>query len=274
MAQDAHLNRDGNADAFAPIAAHYDAIMAHVNYERWERIAAILAEGLPRPFRHLDAGCGTGVLLERLAASGWDSVGIDLSATMLAVARGERRLSVLARADLRALPFYEQFDLVTCLFDSMNFLLQEEHIYQALESLQQALRPGGVVYFDVVTKQMIKDHFNNEAWTENHGAFRSYWHSTFDRARQLCETRVRVNAGLASVTRERVYDSDLFRDAIDRAGLTLLAARDAHTWDKPRRRAARIDFIAVKGGGKDAIRRFQQADERIKAYVMAQGKRI
>lgn len=258
-------------DAFSPIANHYDAIMEHVDYARWHHIARRLGDMLPRPILHLDAGCGTGVLMEQLAGPDWHSFGIDLSPSMLRVARHCRKLTVLARADLCALPFQEQFHLITCLFDSVNFLLREEQVHSAMESFCRALRPGGLLYFDIVTRRMITDHFDNESWMEDHGRFRSSWRSTYHREQRLCETRVRINSGTDSVTLERVYEPEFIQDTIGRAGLSLLSMRDAYTWKMPGRAVTRIDFVAVKGSEKDLTRRFEAVERDIRATLI--GKR-
>ena len=251
-------------DPFSPIAGHYDTIMEHVNYGRWSHIAESLASLLPRPLMHLDAACGTGLLMEHLRHPDWHSTGIDLSAAMLDVAKRRRGLANLARADLCALPFRETFHLITCLFDSMNFLLHEDHICTALLSLRQALLPDGILYFDMVTHKMIADHFNNESWTERHGNFRSSWRSTYDQKKHICETRVRVNTGRISVTQERVYAVEFLCDAIQSAGLRLLAMRNAYTWGAVNRQSPRIDFVAVKQGNDAYDTRFQEVEQRIK----------
>ncbi|MEU3164487.1 methyltransferase domain-containing protein [Streptosporangium sp. NPDC006930] len=49
--------------------------------------ARLCEELLPPPARVLDAGCGTGRVAIRLAELGYDCVGVDLDASMLAVAR-------------------------------------------------------------------------------------------------------------------------------------------------------------------------------------------
>ncbi len=254
-------------DPFSPIARHYDALMVHVDYDRWLRVAANLTELLPRPFLHLDAGCGTGVFLKLLENAHWHSAGVDLSESMLLVAAQERGLNRLARADLCALPFDSSVDIVTCLFDSMNFLLREEQVRQALVAFRQALRPGGLLYFDVVTRRMVADHFNNETWTEDHGPFRSAWSSRFDAAAQICETRVRIDKNEESVTFERIYPTEFFFEAIEQAGLTLLAARDANTWKRPGRRTTRIDFIAVNGKDPETLKKFKAADAAIHRLI-------
>ncbi len=263
MAQDKTL-RAQSGDAFSPIANYYDAIMEHVDYARWRYITKSLATLLPHPLCYLDAGCGTGVLMEQLVMSGWNSSGIDLSPAMLRVARHRRKLESLAQADLCALPFREQFHLITCLFDSLNFLLREDLVLAALASFQQALFPGGLLYFDVVTRKMITDHFNNESWVENHGRFSSFWRSTYDGHERLCETRVRINSGSDSVTYERVYDEGFICEAIARSSLTLLTMRDAYTWGKVGKRTTRIDFVAVKGDKQGIAQKFQELEQHIR----------
>ena len=91
-------------DNFEGLARYYDALMGHVNYERWYIITTELASLLPSGFRHLDAACGTGVLLEKLSALGWHTSGLDVSGSMLTEARRRCRCPLI-RGDLRQMPF-------------------------------------------------------------------------------------------------------------------------------------------------------------------------
>ena len=251
-------------DGFAPIANHYDTIMEHVNYDRWIHVVTALGAMLEEPFHHLEAGCGTGVLLKRLTAYGWHSTGMDLSPAMLRVARHRYSLSSLVRANFCALPFGECFQLATCLFDSLNFLLIEEQFSAAIHSFHRVLAPGGIFYFDVVTEKMIADHFENTEWTEHHDRFRSSWVSAYQRDTKTCETRVRINSGVESVTFERIYATDYILDVLQETGFSLLAMRDANTWKKVTKRTTRIDFIAVKGDADQYRQAFKITDRKIK----------
>jgi ubiquinone/menaquinone biosynthesis C-methylase UbiE len=88
--------------------------------------------------RVLEAGCGTGRLLNRLAPVAVQAVGADLSRGMLGTARG-RGLAVV-QADLGALPFPDgAFDLVY----SFKVLAHVPHIEDALRELARVVRPGG-----------------------------------------------------------------------------------------------------------------------------------
>jgi len=251
------------SDIFEGLAAHYDALMTHVNYDRWFHVSGALAELLPRGFIHVDAGCGTGVLLERARRAGWHSVGVDLSPSMLAVLRKTRGALPCAVGDLRVLPV-RNAHLITCLFDSMNFLLEHEDIERAIRSFSGALRDGGLLYFDVVTERMMLDHFAGQMWTETHGRIRTTWSSEYDSDTGICETWVRVNTGAESSTRERAYDFDFLVESINKVGLTLLGAYDAENWKAPTRRTCRIDFIVAKNPTIELRRGAERAIDKLR----------
>ena len=152
----------GADDAFVELARYYDPIMDHIDYDRWVLVTSELATLVSsEPLTHLDVACGTSVLLKRLAKCGWRSVGVDISFPMLrAGRRGLRkyRRPVVA-GDMRALPLGCHFDVVTCLFDSVNFLLEQRHLDEGLEELARILLPGGILYFDIITERMVTEHY-------------------------------------------------------------------------------------------------------------------
>jgi SAM-dependent methyltransferase len=54
-------------------------------------------------------------------------------------------------ADMRRLPVFGRFDLVTCLDDAVNHLLSADEVADALAGLRANLAPGGLLVFDVNT---------------------------------------------------------------------------------------------------------------------------
>jgi SAM-dependent methyltransferase len=243
--------------------------MEHVNYDRWFFTTVALADLLPSPFRHLDAACGTATLVEKLRTTGWDSVGIDLSASMLWEGRKKNRDLPLAVADLRALPFTETADIATCLFDSLNFLLDEAELAGAIAQLYGTLRPGGILYADIITERMVTEHFEGQQWEEVNSGFTSRWVSHYDYKSGIAESQVRVNTGNTSVIRERVYPPERVRALLEAAGFRVLAMLDAETWKAPRKKTTRIDFVAVKGGDADTARRFETIEAQVREWVCA-----
>src|SRR5438876_549318 len=98
------------------------------------------------PLRILDAGCGTGALLDRLEKRPDAEVyGLDFSGQALAYTR-ERGHHHLVQADLTRLPFPDgTFDVITAL-DVVEHIREDEG---ALREVNRVLRPGGVLLVSV-----------------------------------------------------------------------------------------------------------------------------
>lgn len=88
----------------------------------------------------LECGCGTGLLLERIAEYANKAVGIDLSPGMLSLARS-RGLDV-HEGSVTALPFEDATFDVTC---SYKVLAHVPDIGKALREMVRVTKPGGVV---------------------------------------------------------------------------------------------------------------------------------
>lgn len=74
--------------SYSAFAYVYDELMDNVPYDEWaEYLIGLLKEnGVPEGLV-CELGCGTGQMTRRLAAAGYDMIGIDLSEEMLDVAR-------------------------------------------------------------------------------------------------------------------------------------------------------------------------------------------
>jgi SAM-dependent methyltransferase len=137
-------------DAMAPA---YDLLTAAYRYDRWlaalERLAR--ACGL-RGRRALDVACGTGHSFLPLLERGYEVTACDISPEMVAraAAKAAGRAGVEV-ADMRALPRFGSFDLVTCLGDSINHLVEPDDVRAAFAGMRRNLAPGGLLVFDVNT---------------------------------------------------------------------------------------------------------------------------
>lgn len=96
--------------------------------------------------RLLDAGCGTGGLLRRLALwePGWTAEGVELSPVACELAR--RRGSVVREGAVERLPYPpEHFNAIVC----GDVLYHLENPLEALREFQRCLRPGGRLALNV-----------------------------------------------------------------------------------------------------------------------------
>src|SRR3954451_22255349 len=108
---------------------------------------------LPRPWRILDAGCGSGRTMEMLAGYGEVS-GVDLSAAAVATARN-RGFHDVRRGRLEALPWDNaSFDVATCL-DVVEHVPDDR---RALAELRRVVRPGGFLLVTVPAYPALWSH--------------------------------------------------------------------------------------------------------------------
>lgn len=141
-------------DKFAPI------------YQRgpYIRFAQNLAEGVLldylnglgfQPKSILDIACGEGSFAVLMAKQGYKVTGVDQSQTMINLAdtrAKEAGVEVCFKVeDMRDLAFNAAFDLVTCFFDSLNYLLTIKDLNDAFLGAFNALKPGGYYVFDMNT---------------------------------------------------------------------------------------------------------------------------
>jgi ubiquinone/menaquinone biosynthesis C-methylase UbiE len=137
--------------------AHFYAKGPYLQYsERMvELLPSMLARFDARPQTVLDIACGEGTFAVAMAKKGLQVTGVDQSPQMLQLARQRaERENVeveFLRQDMRSLSFEERFDLVTCWFDSLNYLLELEDLTKTFAGVHRALKKAGLFIFDMNT---------------------------------------------------------------------------------------------------------------------------
>ena len=103
----------------------------------------------------LDLGCGTGNHAFPLAQRGYEVVGVDRSADMLAHARRKSvdaetngRL-VFQQGDVRTVDLKQSFDAVLMMFAVLGYQLDNTDVLSALRTARRHLRSDGIFVFDV-----------------------------------------------------------------------------------------------------------------------------
>jgi len=115
--------------------------------------------GKARP-RIVDIACGPGRHLLPFSRQAEFVVGVDRSAEMLSEAA--RRLAqadcsaVLVRADMRHLPFRNQFTCATLLFTSFGYFPTDQENLSVIRQASCALRPGGVFWMDYINEPQLR----------------------------------------------------------------------------------------------------------------------
>jgi SAM-dependent methyltransferase len=159
---------------YARLAPFYDQFTAGYDYDTWTEALETLARahGL-RGRRLLDLACGTGKSFVPFLSRDYAVTACDISPEMVAAAaaKPETRGARLLIADMRELPDLGRFDLITCLDDSLNYLLEDSELIAALAGMRRSLAEHGLVVFDCNSATTYRTAFRSEFVREQDGLF-------------------------------------------------------------------------------------------------------
>lgn len=268
--------------SYTAFAYVYDELMDNVPYDEWARyLTGLLKEYGVSEGLVCELGCGTGQMTRRLAAAGYDMIGIDLSADMLNIAReredeeacvsGEEEegrdtdggtASVLyLQQDMRSFELYGTVSAIVSICDSMNYITSEEDMLAVFRLVNNYLDKGGVFIFDLNTEYKYRELLGDTTIAENREEISFIWENLYDEERRLNEycltlfTRVWAEDGEETTLYEkqeevhlqRAYSLEEIKGLLAKAGLEFLAAYDVLTHEIPGVQCERMYIIAGEG---------------------------
>jgi SAM-dependent methyltransferase len=143
----------------------YDAVMDDPG-PRADRVAGWIERYRPQTTSLLELGCGTGSILARLESVP-ELTGIDQSSEMLARAQAKVPRARLVEGDMRSFSLDERFDVVICVFDSLNHLLFFGDWESMFDAVHRHLVDGGLFIFDVNTVGELRRLGEEPAWVDD-----------------------------------------------------------------------------------------------------------
>jgi SAM-dependent methyltransferase len=123
------------------------------------RLTEMIRERKPDATTLLEAGCGTGAVLESLQSE-FAVCGFDLSDDMLRIAREKLPGVDLRLGDMIDFDWGGRFDAVICMFSSIGYMTDYESLVAAYSRFAAHLVPGGVV--------VVEGWFDPEAFIVGH----------------------------------------------------------------------------------------------------------
>jgi len=226
----------------------YNEKWAFFGPRMWPFLAKIVARRRPDAHTWLDLCCGTGSLLKLACRHGFEAVGLDLSRHQLGHARKNAPRAGLVRADVRDFSLGRTFDVVTCLFDSLNYLLTKRDLARAFRNARRHLAEGGLFAFDMNTFEGLRVFWHNTL------VIRSARHTiinatSFDERRGLGHCRItgfikegRLYRRFEEDHIQRGYTADEIEGLLTRAGLAF-TKYDGNRLARPSERSARLLYV-------------------------------
>jgi SAM-dependent methyltransferase len=153
--------------AYAEFAAFYDQIMGDRSAEV-ERVRSYIRRYHPSARSLLELGCGTAAMLAGLAAE-LTVTGLDQSPEMLAMAARRDLPAELVQADMTEFSLGARFDVVICVFDTLNHLARFESWCEMFERVHEHLADDGFFFFDVNTVGRLRRLWQGPAFAADFG---------------------------------------------------------------------------------------------------------
>ncbi len=146
----------------------YQEDLAHVHDQSYSELSVEAANTLIQALREsniyegkvIDLGCGSGQFVQQMAKTGFDTIGIDISAPLLQLAQQKAPQSQFIHQSIWDYSF-PSCVAVSAISEILNYRIddrnQEARIVQLFQQIYDALIPGGVWLFDILEKDVIKD---------------------------------------------------------------------------------------------------------------------
>ncbi len=242
--------------AYSTFAQVYDYFMKDVPYDQWtDYIVSIIRQYGVKSNLLLDLGCGTGSMTQRLAAKGFDMIGIDQSQDMLNCALDkakQRNLDILyLNQDMRNFELYGTVGAVVSVCDSVNYIMEEKELLEVFKLVNLYLDPQGLFIFDINTEYKFKHILKQNTFANvlTDGAY--IWENCYFEEQQINEYTLTMfirelehYKRCQEVHYQKAYSKEQMIDIIKRSGLNYVDSFDAFTFQQPTEKSERICFIA------------------------------
>lgn len=246
--------------SYEQFAYLYDRLMNDVPYEKWiQLIKKAAADYKVKGANLLDLACGTGELSIRLAQTGYNVTGIDLSEDMLSVAQAktmEAGESVFyIEQDMSQLEGLPVFDLICICCDSINYLRTEEEVINTFKSVYAHLDEKGLFIFDVHSLYKMNQLFINQTYTVNDEDLSLIWQcyeGEYPNSVEHDLSFFELDAASGMYRRydelhfQRTYSVDQYSEWLEQTGFTLLKVEADFSQDILDEEAERIFFYCKK----------------------------
>lgn len=236
----------------------YDHMMNHIPYEEWfERLKSYLAEHGITSGTICELGCGTGVMTELFAGAGFQMIGVDQSADMLAIATTKKMKTgsdiLYVEQNMENLELAEPVDAIISVCDSINYLLQEEALSAVFERVHKYLKPGGYLIFDMKTAYCYRNIIGNQTWVEQDEEVSYIWENYFYEDSDINEYMLTIfrkqqDSNLYERIEEahyqKAYTIPALKILLNQNGLEIVDCFDETMQEKPTENSERVYIVA------------------------------
>lgn len=245
---------------YTDFAYVYDEYMDNIPYDEW---CAYLIQLLHEYHINsgdsiVDLGCGTGTVTRILDKAGYDCIGIDMSQDMLMIA-SEKTIDsgqeiIYSLQDMREFSLPYEVSAMISIGDSMNYIISVGDLKNVFKSVKKGLTLGGVFIFDLKTIHFFKDILSDNTYAENRETSAFIWNNYYenDTRNNIYDLAIFVQNEDGFFERfeeqhfQHGFEIDEVKNAVQAAGLEMIAVYDAFTHNEQNKDSERLYYIVKK----------------------------
>ncbi len=208
----------------------------------------------------LELACGTGTVAVAMARAGWHVYGVDASAAMLAEARSKIETHqadvIVSQQDMRHFVIPERVHLVTCLYDSINYMLTSDDLAAVIRRAYDALEPGGLLLFDMNTPYALETFWDDDTHVTESEGLTVIFTSKYDERHQrstvvatIFERKGDVYRKIVEEHVEQAFPMEHVATLLADAGFAIEAHYNCFSLRESNDETYRIMWVARKQGG-------------------------
>lgn len=210
----------------------------------------------------LDLCCGTGTAISLFLDQGLPMSGLDRSAPMLAAA-AKKLKGRKVRLYQKSLPKFRilqaggskvrKFDLITCFYDSLNYLKNARELKVTFRSVYNHLNKGGWFIFDMNTPAALKILWGGEVYAGARDDFAWVWSNSYHEKTMSATCRATFFVKREKLWErfdethiERAYDNKTVLRLLREVGFQVKGLYRCFSFEKPKKGTYRICGVVTK----------------------------
>lgn len=249
-------------EMYGGFASVYDKFMDNIPYDDWfQYLHALLEENGVKEGIIVDLACGTGEMTRRLAKSGYQMIGVDVSEDMLQIAAQKCEEDILwIHQDMRCLELYGSVAAMVCVCDGMNYICSEQELEQVFAGVANFLEVGGVFIFDMKTEHFYREVLGDRTMVDNREDASYIWENVYHEKEKINEYLLTVYelkdddrdlfVRTDELHRQRAYTIESVKACLRQQGFNEIRVYEAFTRQEPGPASERLYFVAQKEKGK------------------------
>lgn len=245
-------------DCYKKFAHIYDKLIHDdVDYKKWARIILNICDDYKiNKEDYLDLACGTGNMTIELAKSFKHTWAVDVSDDMLSEAEEKMRKENLKAKfvcqDISNLMLNKDFDLITCVLDSTNYITKEEDLERYFESVYKHLKEKGIFIFDINSYYKLTEILGNNLYSYDDEDVVYIWENALENDIVDMYLTFFIKDGelyrrFDEEHKEKAYKADIIEKILNKSGFEILKKLDNYEDENIKENTERISYVLKKG---------------------------